>query len=83
MLDSESATSFKETLVMAMFNTLMGLDANDPPKTLATMQFYCSVFSSVSLLPNEKPFRDLLYWLASLKFLDGSFCIGGNQDLTD
>jgi proteasome activator subunit 4 len=53
MLDSESATSLKETLVMAMFNTLMGLDANDPPKTLATMQFYCSVFSSVSLLPQK------------------------------
>lgn len=50
MVDSESATSFKDTLVMAMFNTLMGLDANDPPKTLATMQFYCSVLSSVSFL---------------------------------
>ena len=49
MLDSESATSLKEILVMAMFNTLMGLDANDPPKTLATMQFYCYVFSSVSI----------------------------------
>jgi proteasome activator subunit 4 len=48
MLDTESATSLKDTLVMAMFSTLMGLDANDPPKTLATMQFYCSVLSSVS-----------------------------------
>lgn len=49
MLDTESATTLKDTLVMAMFSTLMGLDANDPPKTLATMQFYCSVLSSVSL----------------------------------
>ena len=48
MLDTESATSLKDTLVMALFSTLMGLDANDPPKTLATMQFYCSVLSSVS-----------------------------------
>lgn len=48
MLDTDSATSFKDTLAMAMFSTLMGLDANDDPKTLATMQFYCSVLSSVS-----------------------------------
>jgi proteasome activator subunit 4 len=53
MLDTESATSFKDTLVMAMFSTLMGLDANDPPKTLATMQFYCSVLSSIGVLGDE------------------------------
>jgi len=38
----------KTTLVDAMFSTLLGLDANDPPKTLATLQLYCSVLSSVS-----------------------------------
>nr|PNR33085.1 hypothetical protein PHYPA_025028 [Physcomitrium patens] len=53
MLDTESATTLKDTLVMAMFSTLMGLDANDPPKTLATMQFYCSVLSSIGALGDE------------------------------
>lgn len=40
----------KTSLVNAMFSTLLGLDANDPPKTLATLQLYCSVLSSVSFL---------------------------------
>jgi proteasome activator subunit 4 len=37
-------------LMDAMFDTLPGLDANDPNKTLATLQLYCSVLSSVGVL---------------------------------
>ncbi|XP_024522024.1 proteasome activator subunit 4 [Selaginella moellendorffii] len=37
----------KTTLVEAMFTTLLGIDANDPPKTLATVQFYASVVANV------------------------------------
>lgn len=44
----ESLSKCKKTLVDAMFSTLLGLDANDPPKTLATLQLYLSVLSSVS-----------------------------------
>jgi hypothetical protein len=44
----ESFSKCKRTLVDAMFSTLLGLDANDPPKTLATLELYCSVLSSVS-----------------------------------
>jgi hypothetical protein len=52
--------------VDAMFSTLLGLDANDPPKTLATLELYCSVLSSVSsgdvfskanLFPEIKTYR--------------------------
>lgn len=41
---------FKEVLVSAMFNTLPGMDANDPPKTLATLRFYFAVISSILVL---------------------------------
>lgn len=41
---------FTETLVVAMFSTLLGMDANDPPKTLATMALYSSILCNVSLL---------------------------------
>lgn len=44
----ESLSKCKRTLVDAMSSTLHGLDANDPPKTLATLQLYSSVLSSVS-----------------------------------
>lgn len=44
----ESLLKCKKTIVDALFSTLLGLDANDPPKTLATLQLYCSVLSSVS-----------------------------------
>jgi proteasome activator subunit 4 len=50
ILESDAVPSPKETLVVAMFDTLLGMDANDPPKTLATLQLYCSVFSSVRIL---------------------------------
>jgi len=36
--------------VVAMFDTLFGMDADDPPETLATLELYWSVFSSVSIL---------------------------------
>jgi len=36
--------------VVAMFDTLFGMDADDPPKTLATLEFYWSVFSSVNII---------------------------------
>jgi len=32
-----------------MFDTLLDMDANDPPKTLATLQFYYYVFSSMNI----------------------------------
>ncbi|KAG0602531.1 hypothetical protein M758_10G020700 [Ceratodon purpureus] len=46
----ESLSKCKRTIVDAMFSTLLGLDANDPPKTLATLELYCSVLSSVGVV---------------------------------
>ncbi|BBN11909.1 proteasome activator subunit 4 [Marchantia polymorpha subsp. ruderalis] len=41
---------FTETLVVAMFSTLLGMDANDPPKTLATMALYSSILCNVGVV---------------------------------
>lgn len=50
----KSFAALKTCLANAMFNTLPGLDANDPPKTIATMQLYCSVLSSVGRIDCEE-----------------------------
>ena len=39
---------FIDLVVVSLSNALLGMDANDPPKTLATMQLIGSVFSNVS-----------------------------------
>lgn len=45
--------SGRETLAAAMMVTLAGIDANDPPKTLASLHLYFSVLSSVGLIGNR------------------------------
>eukprot|EP00850_Spirogloea_muscicola_P020092 SM000207S06167 [mRNA] locus=s207:23213:37436:- [translate_table: standard] len=39
----------REALADAMYATIPGIDANDPPKTLATLRFFEAVFSNVDL----------------------------------
>lgn len=41
--------SFADLLMISLSNALLGMDANDPPKTLATMQLLGSIFSNVRL----------------------------------
>ncbi|KAL3697923.1 hypothetical protein R1sor_011999 [Riccia sorocarpa] len=48
-----SLVECRSTLAIAVSNTLLGLDANDPPKTLATLQLYCSVISSITVLGSK------------------------------
>nr|CAD1826621.1 unnamed protein product [Ananas comosus var. bracteatus] len=37
-------------ILNSLSNALLGIDANDPPKTLASMQLICSIYLSVSAL---------------------------------
>lgn len=39
---------FIDLMMVSLSNALLGMDANDPPKTLATMQLIGSVVSNVS-----------------------------------
>lgn len=45
---SNGDDAFIELLMISLSNALAGMDANDPPKTLATMQLIGSIFSNVS-----------------------------------
>lgn len=46
--DVGGADGFIDLLMISLSNALLGMDANDPPKTLATMQLIGSIFSNVS-----------------------------------
>lgn len=46
----ESADAFMGLILTSLSNALLGMDANDPPKTLATMQLIGSIFSNVSTI---------------------------------
>ncbi|KAL0362983.1 UNVERIFIED_CONTAM: Proteasome activator subunit [Sesamum calycinum] len=55
-MDSTSVSgidSFSDLLMISLSNSLLGMDANDPPKTLATMQLIGSLFSNMSTLDDN------------------------------
>lgn len=47
--------SYADLLTISLSNALLGMDANDPPKTLATMQLIGSLFSNVRLFTLDMP----------------------------
>lgn len=46
--DSSVVNSFSDVIVASLSNALLGMDANDPPKTIATMQLIGSIFSNLA-----------------------------------
>ena len=47
--DSSTVDTLNDLIVTSLSNALLGMDANDPPKTIATMQLIGSIFSNVSI----------------------------------
>lgn len=47
--DSSMIDTLYDLIVTSLSNALLGMDANDPPKTVATMQLIGSIFSNVSI----------------------------------
>ncbi|CAK7323879.1 unnamed protein product [Dovyalis caffra] len=45
--------AYVDLLTISLSNALLGMDANDPPKTLATMQLLGSIFSNIATLDDE------------------------------
>lgn len=43
----DPSDSLVDLMMISLSNALLGMDANDPPKTLATMQLIGSLFSNV------------------------------------
>lgn len=50
---SDGPNSFFDLLVISLSNALLGMDANDPPKTLATMQLIGSIFSNMAVIEDS------------------------------
>ena len=48
-VDLDGGDEFIELMMLSLSNALLGMDANDPPKTLATMQLIGSIFSNLSI----------------------------------
>lgn len=48
---SEARAAAAQSLASAMMSTLPGIDANDPPKSLAVFRLYCCILSCVGDLP--------------------------------
>ncbi|CAL5038172.1 unnamed protein product [Urochloa decumbens] len=46
--NSNVVDSFSDLIVTSLSNALLGMDANDPPKTIATMQLIGSIFSNLA-----------------------------------
>uniref|UniRef100_A0A0D9WPL0 Proteasome activator subunit 4 n=1 Tax=Leersia perrieri TaxID=77586 RepID=A0A0D9WPL0_9ORYZ len=44
--DSSTSDTFNDLIIISLSNALLGMDANDPPKTIATMQLIGSIFSN-------------------------------------
>jgi hypothetical protein len=51
--DSYSSDAYLDLIFTSLSNALLGMDANDPPKTVATMQLIGSIFSNVSTSHNS------------------------------
>ncbi|CAI5979800.1 unnamed protein product [Closterium sp. NIES-65] len=67
----------REVVSEALVATLPGIDANDPPKTLATLHLYLSVFSSIGPIGDEEsPFSLSIDWSTWLEdFLSRLFSL--------
>ncbi|XP_073279916.1 proteasome activator subunit 4-like isoform X2 [Primulina huaijiensis] len=66
--------SYADLLMVALSNTLLGMDANDPPKTLATMQLIGSLFSSMSTLEDNMNGASLIPSIRFSEWLDEFLC---------
>ncbi|KAG5550916.1 hypothetical protein RHGRI_009372 [Rhododendron griersonianum] len=61
------ADGFIDLLMISLSNALLGMDANDPPKTLATMQLIGSIFSNMAMVEDN---MDEVLLMPTIRFSD-------------
>ncbi|KAL5803775.1 hypothetical protein ACOSQ3_030575 [Xanthoceras sorbifolium] len=65
---------FIELLMISLSNALAGMDANDPPKTLATMQLIGSIFSNIASLDDGSDELSFMPMIRFSEWLDEFLC---------
>ncbi|XP_061367392.1 proteasome activator subunit 4 isoform X1 [Gastrolobium bilobum] len=66
--------TFIDLVGVSLSNALLGMDANDPPKTLATMQLIGSIFSNLALLDDKIDDLSLMPMIRFSEWLDEFLC---------
>ncbi|XP_077217554.1 proteasome activating protein 200 isoform X2 [Tasmannia lanceolata] len=72
--DLGSSIVFIDLLMVSLSNSLLGMDANDPPKTLATMQLIGSIFSNLAALEDNENGPAFLSIINFSEWLDEFLC---------
>ncbi|GAU13463.1 hypothetical protein TSUD_127600 [Trifolium subterraneum] len=66
--------TFIDLVGVSLSNALLGMDANDPPKTLATMQLIGSIFSNLALLDDKIDDLSFMPMIRFSEWLDEFLC---------
>lgn len=69
-----SDEAFIDLVGVSLSNALLGMDANDPPKTLATMQLIGSIFSNLALLDDKIDDLSFMPMIRFSEWLDEFLC---------
>ncbi|XP_059662328.1 proteasome activator subunit 4 isoform X2 [Cornus florida] len=72
--DVVAADGFIDLLMISLSNALLGMDANDPPKTLATMQLIGSIFSNMATLEDNSDELSVMPAVHFSEWLDEFLC---------
>ncbi|KAJ0249356.1 Proteasome activator subunit 4 [Hirschfeldia incana] len=65
---------FLDLIGISLSNALLGMDANDPPKTLATMQLIGSIFSNMAVLDDSSDDISIMTMASFSEWLDEFLC---------
>ncbi|KAL5729683.1 hypothetical protein ACHQM5_002598 [Ranunculus cassubicifolius] len=69
-----TSNEFIDLLIIALSNALLGMDANDPPKTIASMQLIGSIFSNISEINDKADEQSVIPAINFSEWLDEFFC---------
>uniref|UniRef100_M8CC88 Proteasome activator complex subunit 4 n=1 Tax=Aegilops tauschii TaxID=37682 RepID=M8CC88_AEGTA len=72
--DSSMIDTLYDLIVTSLSNALLGMDANDPPKTVATMQLIGSIFSNLATVGVSDDVPAFLQTSSLSDWLDEFFC---------